>query len=119
MPTALDNGRRSPRKLPCSVVARLLGRKPRFPHLAHHPRKWSFQKEVRMAGSCARVVHRAGLLDRGALHGQRQRLPPCRLPLSASIGFLHRHAFELDPVFQGDLALLQRAEALRDGEGNA
>jgi len=28
MPTALDNGRRSPRKLLKKVVARLLGRKP-------------------------------------------------------------------------------------------
>jgi len=28
MPTALDNGRRSPRKLLRAVVARLLGRKP-------------------------------------------------------------------------------------------
>ena len=32
-PTALDNGRRSPRKLPRGGVARLLGRKPRSERL--------------------------------------------------------------------------------------
>jgi hypothetical protein len=32
-PTALDNGRRSPRKLPRAVVAQLLGRKPSGPLL--------------------------------------------------------------------------------------
>ena len=34
MPTSLDNGRRSPRKLLGAVVARLLGRKPQARTLA-------------------------------------------------------------------------------------